>query len=58
MTIATAESCTAGSLATLLADTPGAGDSFQGAFVVYSKDSKIATLGVPSRLISAHSWLS
>ena len=57
-TIVTAESCTAGALAQLLANTPGAGDVFHGAFVVYSKDQKTTALGVPAALIAEHSAVS
>ena len=58
VTIATAESCTAGCLATLLADIPEAGEVFQGGFVVYSKQQKIAALGISSDLIKAHTAVS
>jgi nicotinamide-nucleotide amidase len=56
--LATAESCTAGSLATLLADAPGASAQFHGGFVAYSKEQKAAVLGVPSELIAAHTAVS
>jgi nicotinamide-nucleotide amidase len=56
--LATAESCTAGCLSTLLADAPGAGEQFHGGFVAYSKAQKIAVLGVPSELIAAHTAVS
>ena len=56
--LATAESCTAGRLATLLADAPGAGEQFHGGFVTYTKENKIATLGVPRELIAAHTAVS
>jgi nicotinamide-nucleotide amidase len=56
--LATAESCTAGALATLLADAPGAGGQFHGGFVVYSKEQKSAVLGVPPELIAAHTAVS
>jgi nicotinamide-nucleotide amidase len=58
LTLVTAESCTAGALATLLADAPGGGDCFHGGFVVYSKENKRATLGVPAGLIEAHTAVS
>ena len=58
VTIATAESCTAGCLATLLADTPEAGEVFQGGFIVYSKQQKIVALGVSPDLIKAHTAVS
>jgi nicotinamide-nucleotide amidase len=58
LTLATAESCTAGALAALLADAPGAGECFHGGFVVYSKENKCAVLGVPADLIGAHTAVS
>ena len=48
VTLATAESCTAGALAMLLADAPGAAERFHGGFVVYTKQNKTAALGVPA----------
>jgi nicotinamide-nucleotide amidase len=57
-TLATAESCTAGSLAVLLADAPGAAQQFHGGFVAYTKENKTAALGVPSSLIAAHTAVS
>lgn len=56
--LATAESCTAGQLATLLADAPGGGDQFHGGFVVYTKENKTAVLGVPKELIATHTAVS
>jgi nicotinamide-nucleotide amidase len=56
--LATAESCTAGRLATLLADAPGGGEQFHGGFVTYTKENKIAVLGVPRELIAAHTAVS
>lgn len=57
-TLATAESCTAGCLATLLADAPGAGGQFHGGFVVYSKEQKTAVLGVGVDVIAANTAVS
>jgi nicotinamide-nucleotide amidase len=56
--LATAESCTAGRLSTLLADAPGGGEQFYGGFVTYTKENKIATLGVPRELIAAYTAVS
>jgi nicotinamide-nucleotide amidase len=56
--IITAESCTAGTLATLLADTPGAGDVFLGGFVTYAKSCKTDVLGIPSRVVQTCSAVS
>jgi nicotinamide-nucleotide amidase len=58
LTLATAESCTAGTLAMLLADAPGAAASFHGGFVAYTKENKTASLGVPAALIDAHTAVS
>ena len=58
LTLATAESCTAGALAQLLANAPGAGENFHGGFVVYTKENKSAALGVPPDLIARHSAVS
>jgi nicotinamide-nucleotide amidase len=58
VTLAAAESCTAGALATLLANAPGAGEVFHGSFVVYTKENKVKALGVEAALISRHSAVS
>jgi len=58
VSLASAESCTAGALAVLLADAPEAAKYFQGGFVVYTKENKTATLGVPADLIAAQSAVS
>ena len=58
LTLATAESCTAGALAHLLANAPGAGESFHGGFVVYTKENKCKALGVPAALIEKHTAVS
>lgn len=58
LTLATAESCTAGALAHLLANAPGASESFHGGFVVYTKENKCKALGVPATLIEKHSAVS
>ena len=50
-TIVTAESCTAGAVATALSKAPGAGDHFHGGFVTYSKEMKSAVLGVSMKLL-------
>ena len=58
LTLATAESCTAGALATLLANAPGAGETFHGGFVVYTKLNKTRALGVDASLIAEYSAVS
>lgn len=54
----TAESCTAGALATLIADIPGAGDVLLGGFVTYAKACKSALLGIDPGLIAKHTAVS
>jgi nicotinamide-nucleotide amidase len=51
LTIATAESCTAGAVATALSKAPGANDNFQGGFVTYTKAMKNVVLRVPIKLL-------
>ncbi|MBC8266114.1 MAG: CinA family protein [Flavobacteriales bacterium] len=46
MTISTAESCTSGSLATILTSFPGSSDYFEGGIIAYSNKVKINQLGV------------
>jgi nicotinamide-nucleotide amidase len=58
VTLAVAESCTAGALSVLLADAPGAAERFHGGFVVYTKENKTAALGVPPSLIAARTAVS
>jgi nicotinamide-nucleotide amidase len=58
LTLATVESCTAGSLGLLLADAPGASNVFHGGFIVYTKANKTAALGVPPPLIETHTAVS
>lgn len=48
--ITTMESCTAGSIASLLTDTEGASSIFEGAFITYSNEDKI-TAGVDRSVI-------
>ena len=54
MTIATVESCTAGSLAHLLSQAEGASDTLHGGFIVYTKDNKTAAVGVSKELLATH----
>jgi nicotinamide-nucleotide amidase len=57
-TLATVESCTAGSLAHLLSQAKGASEILHGGFVVYTKANKIAAVGVPEELVAAHTAVS
>jgi nicotinamide-nucleotide amidase len=52
LSIATAESCTGGLLASRLTDVPGSSDYVQGGVVCYSNRSKVEWLGVPEALIA------
>ncbi len=56
--IATAESCTGGLIATMLTDVPGSSRYFLGGFVTYSNAQKTAALGVPADLIETHGAVS
>ena len=47
----TAESCTAGLLASTLSEAPGAANRLHGGFVTYTKQNKTAVLGVPAPLL-------
>jgi nicotinamide-nucleotide amidase len=49
--VVVAESCTAGQLATLLADAEGASQHFAGGFVTYTKEQKQRALGVSTALL-------
>jgi len=57
-TIATAESCTGGLIASRVTDVPGASDYFLEGLVTYSNQAKTALLGVPEALIAAHGAVS
>ncbi|WP_369765469.1 CinA family nicotinamide mononucleotide deamidase-related protein [Flavobacterium sp. WC2429] len=57
-TIATAESCTGGSIAALLTSVPGASHYFKGSVVSYATEAKIAVLGIPEELIQEYSVVS
>lgn len=51
LTLATAESCTGGMLASLLTDVQGVAHAFDRSFVSYSNEAKQEMLGVPMALI-------
>ncbi|HTJ99714.1 MAG TPA: CinA family protein [Bordetella sp.] len=58
LTLVTAESCTAGMIASMLADIPGAGELLDCAFVVYSPDAKRRCIGVPQRTLDKYNLTS
>lgn len=56
--LATAESCTAGLIASKLAEVPGAGGLLECAFVVYSPEAKQRCLGVPQETLRRYNLTS
>lgn len=56
--IATAESCTAGMVATRLTDRPGSSEYVVGGVVSYANEAKIEVLGVDANLIAEHGAVS
>jgi nicotinamide-nucleotide amidase len=58
LTLATAESCTGGLLASRITDVPGASKVFHEGFVTYSNSAKTQILGVPAELIAQHGAVS
>ena len=57
-TLATVESCTAGSLAHLLSQAEGASTVLHGGFIIYTKENKTAAIGVAEDLLAAHTAVS
>ena len=58
MTIAVAESCSGGLLASRITDVPGSSAYFERGVVCYSNRAKIEWVGVPEALIAAHGAVS
>lgn len=58
LVIATAESCTAGMIASLLADVPGSGACLDVGIVVYSPSGKCGLLNVQPQTIETHGLTS
>jgi nicotinamide-nucleotide amidase len=58
MTVAVAESCTGGLLASRLTDVPGSSAYVDRAFVCYSNRSKIELLGIAESLLAEHGAVS
>jgi nicotinamide-nucleotide amidase len=57
-TIATAESCTGGKIAQLVASVPGASTYFKGSVVAYATEVKTKVLGISDAFITEHSVVS
>jgi nicotinamide-nucleotide amidase len=57
-TIATAESCTGGALASAITDVPGASDVFGHGFVTYANEAKSKHLGVGKSMLDTHGAVS
>lgn len=58
MTLAIAESCTGGLLASMITDIPGASTWFERSVVCYSNRSKVEMLGVSKELLEKHGAVS
>lgn len=57
-TVATAESCTGGSLAARITNVPGASEVFLAGYVTYANQAKERTLGLPAGLLATHGAVS
>lgn len=57
-TLATAESCTGGLIASRVTDVPGASDYFERGFVTYANRAKQAALGVSREALDTHGAVS
>jgi PncC family amidohydrolase len=58
LTVATAESCTGGLVASAITDVSGSSGYFRGGLVAYSNDAKIGLLGVPAEILETHGAVS
>jgi nicotinamide-nucleotide amidase len=58
LSLATAESCTGGLIASLLTDVEGRSHVFERGYVVYTNDAKADELAVPPRLLVEHGAVS
>jgi nicotinamide-nucleotide amidase len=56
--LATAESCTGGTIAAACTDLPGSSQWFERGFVTYSNEAKVDSLGVDAALIAANGAVS
>ena len=58
MTVSTAESCTGGTIASVLSSVSGASNYFKGSVVSYATEAKMDVLGIPESLIKEFSVVS
>ena len=58
MSLATAESCTGGKIASLITSVPGCSDYFKGSIIAYSNEVKVSVLEVEDRLITENGAVS
>jgi len=58
LTVATAESCTGGLIASLLTDLPGVSGAFERGFVTYAEQAKCDLLGIDPVEIARHGVVS
>ena len=58
LTIASAESCTGGNIASLLTSVPGSSDYFTGSIIAYAYQIKRDFLGVPQQVLNEHGAVS
>ncbi|MCR5640574.1 MAG: CinA family protein [Lachnospiraceae bacterium] len=58
LSIATAESCTGGMIASELVNIPGISQFFSQGYITYSEDAKIRCLGVRPETIATHTVVS
>ena len=58
VSLATAESCTGGLIASVLTDVEGRSHAFERGYVVYTEEAKAQELGVPPRLIQQNGAVS
>ena len=58
LTLATAESCTGGLIASVLTDVEGRSHAFERGYVVYTDEAKAEELAVPARLIDQNGAVS
>jgi PncC family amidohydrolase len=58
LTVGTAESCTAGMIASKIGDIPGCSDVLYGGIVSYANEIKMGVLSVPEKIIKKHGAVS